>query len=122
MSLLTITIPTATYNVGSATIPTSTVPAGATSMDVLFNVTNWTNPDSRLTIALEISLDNQATWVGGGSSMTHCGADGTFRGKNGEVLTSILASFSWPSGVTHLRGTLTITGASINTGGTVTVN
>lgn len=122
MALLTITIPTSTYAVGSASIPESAVPAGSTELVVTFNVTNWTNPASQLTISMELSTDGKASWVGGGASSTQCGADGTFRGKDGTVLTTIAAKWSWPAGVTHVRGAVSIAGASINTGGTVVVN
>ena len=122
MSRLTVLIPDNTYPVGSAPISAQAVPAGAVQMVCTFATVNWTNPLSTLQIALEISVDNQATWVGGGASTMSCGADGLFHGRGGVVLSSVMAQFSWPDGVTHLRGTVTVGGAAIHTNGTVVVN
>lgn len=122
MALLTFTIPSNTYNIGSQPIAAAPVPVGAKQLLLILDAVNWTNPLSILDIAMEFSLDNQASWLPGGRAPLQCGADGTFRGPRGTILTEARASFSWPTGVTHARGTVTITGASIQTGGTVEIN
>jgi len=122
MSLLTVPIPDNTYQVGSAPISAQAVPAGAVQMVCTFATVNWTNPLAALHIALEVSRNNQATWTGGGESTTACGSDGLFHNRSGGVLSTISSEFTWPSGVTHLRGTVTISGAAIHTNGTVVVN
>ena len=122
MSLLTVVIPDNTYQIVTSPISAQAVPTGAVQMVCTFATVNWTNPLSQLKIALDISLDNQATWVGGGASTMSCGADGLFHGRGGVVLSSVMAQFSWPDGVTHLRGTVTVSGAAIHTDGTVVIN
>jgi hypothetical protein len=122
MALLTFPIPSNTYNIGSQTIASSPVPVGATQLLLIMDAANWTNPLSILDIAMELSLDNGVTWQPGGRAPMQCRPDGTFRGPAGTILTEAKSSFSWPAGVTHARGTVTIRGASIQTGGTVEVN
>lgn len=122
MSLVTIPIPAKTYNVGSVQIPPTAVPAGSSSMTIVLDVTQWTNPASVLSVAMEMSTDGGVTWVGGGAFTTHPNANGQFPGKSGAPLSTIMSFWSWPSSVTHLRGTVTITGTPIQTSGTITVN
>lgn len=122
MSLLTFPIPSNTYNIGSQNVASSPVPVGARQLLLIMDAVNWTNPLSILDIAMEFSLDNQVTWLPGGRAPMQCRADGTFRGPGGTILTEARASFSWPDGVTHARGTVSISGASIQTGGTVEIN
>lgn len=122
MALLTITIPLNLYNVGSQPIASSPVPVGAVEMMITLATAAWINPVAMMDIAMEFSLDNESTWLPGGRAPMQCRPDGTFRGPGGTILTETKARFSWPSGVTHARGTVTITGASITTGGTVDIN
>lgn len=118
--MATISIPNRTYQTGVASIAEAPVLAGSSTLKATLNVTQWTNPASVLTMIMEMSEDNGATWVGGGAFTAQCDADGTFRRK-GVILTEIGATFQWPPTVNRLRGTITIAGASIRTSGTVEV-
>ena len=122
MALQTYPIPNRNYNIGTASIDQAVVPAGATSLVLTFATGNWTNPASRLVITMELSTDNGATWTGGGATDMACRADGTFRDRLGNILPTVSASFTWPPNVTHLRGSLTVEGASIRTSGSIEVN
>ena len=116
MALLTITIPTRNYNQGSSSIAPSAVPAGAVELVLTLDVTNWTN------VAMELSLDGGATWAPAGRAPLQSRADGTWKDYRGNVITEATATFGWPSGVTHVRGAVIVSGANVRTGGTVTVN
>ena len=122
MALKSINIPTRNNQIGSNIIPAQTVPAGVTSASFSFDTANWTNSSSRLVIALEVSYDNQATWVGGGSSDMQSRPDGTFRDRTGAIMPTVTATFTWANGATHVRGSYTVEGASIQTGGSVDLN
>lgn len=122
MALQTYSIPNRNYNIGSASIDQAVVPVGARQLVLTFNTANWTNPAARLVIALELSMDNGVTWTGGGATDMACRADGTFRDRTGAILSTVSASFTWPANVTHLRGSLTVEGASIRTSGSIEVN
>jgi hypothetical protein len=120
---LIIAIPVVSRPVGNTAIPSTAVPTGAISMTVDLDFTAWTNPVATLTIALERSEDGGVTWVpAGGLFGLHPNASGQFVGRSGQVLTHGGVFVTWPPNTTHLRGTVTISGASIVTGGTVTVN
>lgn len=122
MALQTYPIPTRRYNPGSASITQAVVPGEATSLALVFDTVNWTDPASRLMIAMEISMDGGVTWVGGGSTDMACRADGTFRDRAGNILSTVSATFTWPRNVTHLRGSIVIEGAAIRTGGSIEVS
>ena len=123
MALPTVlNIPNRHSQVGVTEIPSRPVEPGAAKLTIVLDVTNWTNPVSILSIAMEFSENGGSTWTPGGAFTTNCGADGTFRGKNNEVLTQITANWAYPPSVTHLRGTITIGGATIRTSGTATVS
>lgn len=115
-----ISIPNRNYQTGAASIAESPVTVGSSTLKATLDVTQWTNPASVLSVVMEMSEDDGATWVGGGAFTAQCEADGTFRRK-GVVLTEIGATFQWPPTVNRLRGTITISGAAIRTSGTVEV-
>jgi len=121
MALQTFPIPTRNYNQGSSPIDAAPVPVGAVGLKLTLDATSWTNPLTIVDIAMEFSLDNQATWVPGGRAPLQCRPDGTFRGYRGNILTEVGANFGWPPGVTHARGSVNISGATVRTGGTVEV-
>ena len=122
MALLTVTIPTRTYQVGSANIASSAVPVSAEEMVLTLDVTSWTNPAIVVDVAMEMSLDGGATWVPAGRAPLQSRADGTWKDYRGNVITAVSATFGWPSGVTHVRGEVIVSGANVRTGGTVVVN
>lgn len=122
MATLTIPIATKIYKVGTTTIPAQTVPVGSTLLTVTLTTANWTNPASSLLVEMELSLDGGVTWMGGGAGDAQCEADGTFRDRDGTILPTTVMSWSWPANTTHIRGTFTVSGASINTGGTVEIS
>lgn len=122
MALKSMNIPTKNYQVGSNTLPAPTVPAGVTRMDIILNTANWTNPASKLDFSIELSKDGGTTWMGGGAVDMQCRDDGTFRDRAGNILATVTASFTWPSGTTHIRGTYAISGAAIRTGGAIEVS
>ena len=118
---LDVTIPKRNYQTGQSEIAPTVVPLGSTQLQITLDVTDWTNPASILSMAMEKSEDDGVTWTGGGAFTSQPNANGQFIGKNGNVLTNLKTSFSWPSTVTRIRGAITISGATIRTGGTVTV-
>jgi len=118
---LTVTIPANTYQVGSTAIAPTAVPTGASSLTITLDAMNWTNPLSRLDLAMEMSTDGGVTWIGGGAFGMQPNAQGQFVAKT-TIVTTVRAFFPWPATITHLRGTLTISGAAIQTSGTVIVN
>jgi len=122
MALQTFPIPTRNYNQGSSPIDVAPVPAGAVALKLTLDVTNWTDPLTIVDIAMEFSLDNQVTWLPGGRAPLQSRPDGTFRGTHGNILTEVTSWFCWPTGVTHARGTVSVSGANVRTGGTVEVN
>jgi len=121
MALKTFLIPTKTYQPGVQTIPGSAVPPESTRMTLTLDVTNWSVPTVVVDVAMELSQDGGVSWRPGGRAPLQCRSDGTFRSPIGEILTQVTAQFSWPSGVTHARGTVVITGNSVRTGGTVEI-
>jgi hypothetical protein len=122
MALRTIDIPTRNYTQGSSSIAASSIVAGAKTLEISLDVTNWTNKLTVIDIAMEFSLDNQATWQPGGRAPLQSRADGTFRDYRGNILTVVKAKFSWPEGVTHARGNVSINGSNVRTGGTVEIS
>jgi hypothetical protein len=119
-----ITIPLATYGTGSVPIASTLIPGSVTSVTVTLDVGVWTNPLARLTLRLEKSEDGGKTWTGGGVPFEDVGPNsaGVFLGKNGLPRTIIVGFFTWPSTVTHVRGTLQIAGGTIRTVGSVEIN
>ena len=109
---LVVNIPNGNYQVGTSQIAQATVPAGATKMQIAIDTSQWTNPIQILTISLDQSSNNGATWAGGGSW--------TATGDN--LPPTVTSTFQWPPSVTHLRGTVTVSGATIHLSGTITVS
>lgn len=60
--MATTTIPEATYPVGTTTIGPVNVPNGATLAVIRFSRDKWLDPAVKLTLRMELSLDNGATW------------------------------------------------------------
>ena len=121
MALKTIIIPSNTYQVGTALINSAVVPGEAVQAQITLDVSLWTDPAARMDIALEQSLNNGSSWVPGGATTWQPRLDGTFRSK-GQILTSVVATFQWQAGVTNVRGSISISGASVPTSGTVVVS
>jgi len=121
MALKSFAVQTKNYQVGVNVIPEQIVPLGVTRAEIALDTANWTNPASRLLLALEESYDGGATWMGGGAVDMQPREDGTFRDRTGAILATATAAFTWRPGATHIRGSFTIVGASIRTGGFVEV-
>lgn len=119
----TVTIPTATYTTGMAPIASTKILGGVQSATITLDVSAWTNPLARLTLRLEKSEDGGTTWTGGGVPFEDVGPNsaGVFPGKDGLPRTSIAGFFTWPTTVTHMRGTVQMTGGTIRTGGSVDI-
>ena len=108
---LVVNIPNGNYQVGTASIAQSAVPAGATQLVIAIDTSQWTNPVQRLTISLEQSQNGGATWAGGGS----------WSAVGDNLPATVMATFQWAPTVTHLRGTIAVSGAAIHCSGTITV-
>lgn len=109
---LVVTIPNGNYKVGSSSMAQSVVPPGSSQLTLALDTSQWTNPVQQLTISLEQSQDGGATWAGGGS----------WTAVGDALPNPVVSAFQWEPTVTHLRGTITITGAAIHTNGTITVS
>jgi hypothetical protein len=120
---LSVPIQNKTYNVGQQNIPQRSVPAGTSRMVMTLDVTNWTNPAAQLSITLEFSNDGGVTWFpGGGVSGLGPNANGQFISPRGQPLTTVkVLDVNWPADVTDMRGSITISGGSIQTGGSIDI-
>ena len=121
MALLTVNIPTKNYQVGTASINPSPVLPGSSSMLLTIDVTQWTDPDTRLDVVIECHHGDGLWGFCGGLIDAHPDANGKFIGKGGAVLSEIKASVSWTPTITDLRGTITIIGGTVRVGGSVVV-
>jgi hypothetical protein len=107
---------------GVTPIPATAVPASVTSCVVSINrcttatPLNWPDAATTLDVALELSFDNQATWVGGGSVTGWSGGIAFKRDKVTEQPTSDLA-LTYVTHPTHVRGTITVTNGPLVTSG-----
>lgn len=112
---------------GDFTIPSTALPAGTLKMEVRLALcttatpTIWPNPATTLAIAMQVSYDNGASWVGGG------GVTGMAGGIQHNFKTGAEIPFggfvaSFPTPPTHVRGTLTVANGPLVTSGSVLVN
>lgn len=112
-------IPTGTFN-----IPETAVPANTHSLQFDLGLcttadpTIWPNVSTTVDIALEVSYDNKATWVGGGGASgiqggIHLMKDGVTEQTQG----GFIAGFT--NSPTHARGTVVVTNGPLVTFGSV---
>lgn len=86
-------LPLTTYTAGTHPLPETTVPTGLTRAKALFDLTHLTALTLVMSIAIELSQDNGATWVsagGGGLDLPNSGftiAGSVITSAQGQVVT-----------------------------------
>lgn len=125
-------MPTNSFNVtlqeGSRVIGPVNIPTGLTSVKIEIDRDNWTDPAIKLTLKIDISLDNGATW---NNPPADCvpfpvgleAEGGVVLDKNGQLVhTSVVAGpLPQPSNPDRkARANITVTGGSIPTTVTIT--
>ena len=91
-------LPLTTYTAGTHVLPEATVPTGLVRAKALFDLTHLTQLTLVMSIALELSQDNGATWLsagGGGLDLPRSGFT-----INGSVITSAQGQVVTVSGIT----------------------
>lgn len=108
--------PLTNYAEGTYTLPSSVVPSAARA--VSFSIarctsatpTIWPSASVKISVSLEVSIDNGATW----RFLSGYTAEGGIVGKNGVEAPKSSFYVDLPSGVNRrLRGSLTITGGTL---------
>ena len=105
------------------TISSITVPTGLTTFKFSIARANWTNVNAILTITIDVSFDSGVTWQNWGGFKSHGGT--VVNQDNGLTATEsyITAQIGQPTNAgRRVRGTIVISGASINASGTLTMN
>jgi hypothetical protein len=121
-SAQTITIKNATYPPGTTTIADTVINQGFRMVRLTLDRTNWTNPAATVNAAFDFSSDGGKTWQSNWCSVTAAG--GPFKPSNPSMIRTCYchaatASCDGAKTANHIRGTITISGASITTGGSV---
>lgn len=111
---------------GTFQIPATSIGASVTSLTLSLarcttaTPTIWPNQTTTLDMQLEVSFDNRASWLPGGSIT---GAKGGVELKRDGVTENPSADFTFSYGgqsPTDVRGSLTVTGGPLRTSGVVT--
>ena len=92
-------------------IPSKSMGVGVNTINVSIdrctsNTPNiWANTNTQVEVALEVSHDNEATWVGGGI-LRSLGGISSYNGVEGK---QSIAMFKYQTDITHARATITVT-------------
>lgn len=108
-------LPIATRTPGTINFGPVNVPNGLTRVSIRVTSTSWTQPDRTITLTLEASLDNEASWVPfgvtkfvGGDVFQKDGVTPGFRQRD-----VIFNPNAYP---TDIRGSFVVAGGNIDAG------
>lgn len=120
--MATIPIPSQVYPPGVIALPQTPVPVGIDRAHLTLDAVQWTDPQTLLSVQLWLSYDSGVTWLPGGGGTARGEPDR--RGKTGLPLTTVAFMWTWPEPDNpnrRVKGTLTLSGGSLQTSGVLTL-
>lgn len=122
-------IPAKDYPAGVYSIPSTSVPNNASIMILTIDRTNWLDPKVTIDFRLDLSPDDGKTWMTGDNNAGWCAftASGGAVGKPPVPATvmececSALANCDPANPDNRVRGSITVSGGTMNAGGTIEV-
>lgn len=111
---------------GVFTLPESVMPAGVLKLSIRIarcttaTPTIWPNFSTKLSIALEVSYDNGASWVSGGAAYGMPGGIELDKAGAEIAVSNMTSGYAQPPD--KIRGTLAVTGGPLVTSGSIWVN
>lgn len=126
MSTQVFSFPQQSIPTGEFTLPERAMPESALKLEIRLafcttgTPTIWPNAATKLTIKLEVSYDDGATWVGGGGCTGMSG--GIQHNKFGAEITAGGFIVTYPQPPDRVRGTLNVTNGPLVTSGSILVN
>lgn len=117
----TVVLPSGTYT-GTQTIPSRSIPIGASRIELALDRTAWTDPAVTVTARLDLSFDDGLTWISPYMGFTAAGGI-ILIPVTGETLsiTRVTVPLPQPNANRRIRGTIIIVG-SLTTTGTLTID
>ena len=116
----TIPIPSRTYPIGTTQFWPVTVPTGATTFDLKFDVSTFTDPTWTLNLTFDLSFDGGTNWV----NVVGLTMPGGAPDDNGNpiAVAGFFSNLSQPNNANRrARGSLTLTGHNLTSAGTLIV-
>ena len=113
-----IVIKSAILPVGTTVSASKQLTTDITYLEVVWDASRHTDPNTILTIELETSHDGGVTWA----SVGKCVCPGSMKDKEtGKQITEGWAKFAWSPAIVKpmVRGRITVAGSPLNTGATI---